>query len=468
MSCLPTRSLPRGTSGDVLALSYTPDGRMLVTAGSDGLAKIWEVATRTVRSDLTGHEGKVLRVAISSDGKTIATAGEDRTVRLWSTADGARLGTLSGHSGAVTALAFSPDNKTLASGGPDTTIRLWDVAAGRALRTLEGHEFGVEGLAFAPDGKTLASASRDATVRLWDMVVERPSTILGKHNEPALCVAFAPNGKTVVSGGEDQTVRFWPIGEAESKPPQQGPQPQGPQGPQPQQTGRRRPCQSATMCSRSPSPDGKTLAAAVSDAQAARADPGSVVIVDARTREIIGSSLKGHLGMVRALAFAPDGKTIATSGADRAIRLWELASRTTRAVWLGPGPRTRARPDHDATRPGGGAGVPPDGKTVATATGSPIVTFWDVATHEVVRRLRDPSGAVRALAISPDGVTAAFGGDGQIVRLWDLAAGRERAVLKGHEGAITYLSFAPTARPSPRGAWTPPRSSGTSPRAPSE
>ena len=45
----------------------------------------------------------------------------------------------------------------------------------------------------------------------------------------------------------------------------------------------------------------------------------------------------------------------------------------------------------------------PDGKTVATATGSPILTFWDVATHEIVRRLRDPSGAVRALAISPDG-----------------------------------------------------------------
>ena len=46
----------------------------------------------------------------------------------------------------------------------------------------------------------------------------------------------------------------------------------------------------------------------------------------------------------------------------------------------------------------------PDGKTVATATESPIVTFWDITTHEIRRRLRDPSGAVRALAISPDGV----------------------------------------------------------------
>ena len=83
----------------------------------------------------------------------------------------------------------------------------------------------------------------------------------------------------------------------------------------------------------------------------------------------------------------------------------------------------------------------PDGKTVATATGSPIVTFWDVTTREVRRRLRDPSGAVHALAISPDGTTVAFGGAGQVVTLWDLAAGRERAVLRGHEGAITCPVF---------------------------
>ena len=129
---------PKGHVGDVLALGFTPDGKTLITAGSDGLAKIWDVATRTVRADLTGHEGKVLRVAVSSDGKTIATGGEDRTVRLWSTTDGARLGTLSGHSGAVTALAFAPDGKTLASGSPDTTIRLWDVAARRAIAHARG------------------------------------------------------------------------------------------------------------------------------------------------------------------------------------------------------------------------------------------------------------------------------------------------------------------------------------------
>ena len=73
------------------------------------------------------------------------------------------------------------------------------------------------------------------------------------------------------------------------------------------------------------------------------------------------------------------------------------------------------------------------------------MTFWDATTHEA-RRLRDPSGSCRTLAISPDGLTLATGGDGKVVTLWDLATGRERATLTGHDGAITCLAFAPDGK----------------------
>jgi WD40 repeat protein len=107
----PDRINPKGHAGDVLAVAFSPDGKTVVTAGSDRLAKVWDVATGSVRADLAGHEGKVLCVAVSADGKTVATGSEDRTVRLWSMVDGARLGILSGHSGEVDALASGPTGR---------------------------------------------------------------------------------------------------------------------------------------------------------------------------------------------------------------------------------------------------------------------------------------------------------------------------------------------------------------------
>lgn len=124
---------PRGHPGDIVAVVYS-DGATLVTAGTDGLAKLWDVATGNVRADLAGHKGKVVCLAVSPDGKTVATGGEDRTVKLWNTRDGSSLSTLEGHSAAVTALAFAPDGKTLASGSVDTKIRIWDVAGRRTSR----------------------------------------------------------------------------------------------------------------------------------------------------------------------------------------------------------------------------------------------------------------------------------------------------------------------------------------------
>src|SRR5437764_1872958 len=68
---------PRGHSGDVLAVAFSPDSKILVTGGADRLGKLWDVATGSVRADLAGHAGTVLCVAASPDSKLAATAGDD-------------------------------------------------------------------------------------------------------------------------------------------------------------------------------------------------------------------------------------------------------------------------------------------------------------------------------------------------------------------------------------------------------
>jgi WD40 repeat protein len=116
---------------------------------------------------LKGHRDRVVNIAFSPDGKLLATASTegDTPVKLWDVAARREIATL--HTGWVWGLGFSPDSKTLATSGVDTTIQLWDVALRQVVTTLTGHTGPIDEVAFSPDGNTLASASVDKTVRLW-------------------------------------------------------------------------------------------------------------------------------------------------------------------------------------------------------------------------------------------------------------------------------------------------------------
>ncbi|MFG1922664.1 WD40 repeat domain-containing protein [Cryptosporangium sp. NPDC048952] len=156
--------------GDVLDVTFSPDGHRIAAAGGDGVITFVDVATRERTGTLEGHEGPVLGVSWSADGSMLATAGSDGTVRLWDVADRRQIGApLTGHDGSVYEVAFSPDGRTLASAGEDATARLWDVADHERLQVLREHRTAVYDVAFSPDGTLLATASGDSTTRLWQL-----------------------------------------------------------------------------------------------------------------------------------------------------------------------------------------------------------------------------------------------------------------------------------------------------------
>jgi predicted NACHT family NTPase len=153
----------------VLAVAFSPDGKVLATGEKDGRVRLWNVITGKELLTLRGHSSGVNSVAWSGDSLTLASGSDDNTVKLWNVQTGNCVRTLEGHSSGVMSVAWSGDSLTLASGSLDKTVKLWNVQTGDCVRTLEGHSHWVNSVAWSGDSLTLASGSLDKTVKLWNM-----------------------------------------------------------------------------------------------------------------------------------------------------------------------------------------------------------------------------------------------------------------------------------------------------------
>ena len=223
-------TLPAADADGPVAIS--PDGSLVAAIGTDGKARLYQVATQqeTGTAVTVGPGASGAALAFSPDGKTFATVSANGTAALWSVAAQRRIGALmaGGSSGTpaagdspVAAVGFSPDGATLAtagaSGGSSDSIRLWDTATQQEIGTpMTAGPGPVYAVAFSPDGATLASVGGDGTARLWDAATQLEiGTPMTAGPGPVYAVGFSPDGATLVtadaSDSSNGRARQWDV-----------------------------------------------------------------------------------------------------------------------------------------------------------------------------------------------------------------------------------------------------------------
>jgi tRNA A-37 threonylcarbamoyl transferase component Bud32 len=146
------------------------------------------------------------------------------------------------------------------------------------------------------------------------------------------------------------------------------------------------------------------------------------------------ATLRGHEGPVWSVAFAPDGRLLATGSDDATLRFWDAATGREQAVLSGPSSAVLA------------VAFAHSGKFLLSGDSDGTLSLWDVATRQQGPALPHHSGNVRRLVISPDDGTVAVGGGSQGVELWDLDSRTVRRTLSGHHGSVLAIAFAPDGR----------------------
>lgn len=381
----------------VLAVAFSPDGKLWATGDTDKNLYIWRLADGQIITTCIGHTNWIRAIAFHPEKPILASGSNDNTVRLWNINTGECIAKLAEHTDQVWSVAFSPNGQILASASDDRTVRLWDVNSHQDLHILRGHSYWVRAVAFNNKGTILASASIVQTVKLWDVNTGECRNTWRQGNHPVRSIAFSPDGETLATGSDDKMVRLLDI-----------------------QTGECRqtfPGHDGRVWSVAFSPDGQILASGSADQ--------TIKLWNLETGELL--TLPERARRVRAIAFSPDGQILISGSDDQSVRLWDVKGKSLQTIY-------------GYTQRIWSVAFSPDSKSLVNGGDDGKVTIWNVDTGNC-KILSKHTKRVQSVSWVPQGTQIASGGNDGWVNLWDIDTGQCVTLSPKHGDWIWLVAF---------------------------
>jgi len=443
----------RGHQSKVNALRFSNDGKLLASGGYDQTVKVWEVSTGMNLQTLTGHESPVQAVAFSPDDLIVASGSGDFTkdssdtsIRIWEVLSGKETQRFEGHLKSTSTLAFNSNGRYLVSGGWDNRVILWSVSGNKLLRAYEGHTEKVNTVKFNPDGMSFASCSQDNTIRTWDIVSGEQLHILPDNLGNANSFSYSVDGKYIISGGKNRQVFLWRSMNGKQLKTFKTPlswitsvayNPEGniiASGNRLEQTVVLNVENGEELCSLKGYSDKITsIAFHPNGKQLAIVNNRKEILLWDMPTGKISNKLTGHQGQVRDIKFSPTGNELLSVSANKEAFLWNLEKDGNPISYQAHKKGLFASAFH------------PSGKLFATGSADGTVIMWDkerrVPLDTLFGNTRAYYEPVWGIKFSPNGKFLLAAGHNGLLKMWDITSGQQIGTAKAHKGGARAVEM---------------------------
>lgn len=237
---------------DVNTAEFSEDTKLIITACSDGICRIWNGQSGELQKELKSDVKDMTGASLSKDGNRVIASFGDGIAIIWDLNTGEIIDTLKNHASTVNYACFSPDGKYALTASKDNTVKLWNAQTGKFVETIVKHRDNVKCAMFSTNGKKIITASEDGSAIVFDLDTHVSETVFddnnvsveyaeynyddtkiaivtnrvvyiidvdtnerielkGQHDDLITSATFSPDGKTIATSSHDKTIKLWDV-----------------------------------------------------------------------------------------------------------------------------------------------------------------------------------------------------------------------------------------------------------------